>query len=106
MSAYGQDLTHLALPGIFTETAYAGVGFGLGFSVMQSPARRMFQLPSAAETGSASLGVSELRKLRLLQDENALLKRLVVVWSAKNPVLSAQLLELEPYGTMSACRLC
>jgi CubicO group peptidase (beta-lactamase class C family) len=24
---------------MFTETAYAGVGFGLGFSVMQSPAR-------------------------------------------------------------------
>src|SRR5580765_4647728 len=35
----GQDLTNLALPGMFTETAYAGVGFGLGFSVMQSPAR-------------------------------------------------------------------
>ena len=35
----GQDLTYLALPGMFTETAYAGVGFGLGFSVMQSPAR-------------------------------------------------------------------
>jgi CubicO group peptidase (beta-lactamase class C family) len=35
----GQDLTDLAQPGMFTETAYAGVGFGLGFSVMQSPAR-------------------------------------------------------------------
>src|SRR4029434_8039994 len=35
----GQDLTNLALPGMFTETAYAGVGFGLGFSVMQSPPR-------------------------------------------------------------------
>jgi CubicO group peptidase (beta-lactamase class C family) len=35
----GQDLTNLALPGMFTETAYAGVGFGLGFSVMQSPTR-------------------------------------------------------------------
>jgi CubicO group peptidase (beta-lactamase class C family) len=35
----GQDLTQLALAGRFTETAYAGVGFGLGFSVMQSPAR-------------------------------------------------------------------
>ena len=35
----GQDLTNLALPGMFTETGYAGVGFGLGFSVMQSPAR-------------------------------------------------------------------
>ena len=37
----GQDLTNLAQPGMFTETAYAGVGFGLGFSVMQSPARAM-----------------------------------------------------------------
>src|SRR6266566_4748583 len=37
--ADGQDLTTLALPGMFTETAYGGVGFGLGFSVMQSPAR-------------------------------------------------------------------
>jgi CubicO group peptidase (beta-lactamase class C family) len=35
----GQDLTNLALPGMFTETAYAGVGFGLGFSVTQSPVR-------------------------------------------------------------------
>ena len=35
----GQDLTELAQAGMFTETAYAGVGFGLGFSVMQSPAR-------------------------------------------------------------------
>jgi CubicO group peptidase (beta-lactamase class C family) len=35
----GHDLTQLALEGRFTETAYAGVGFGLGFSVMQSPAR-------------------------------------------------------------------
>ena len=35
----GQDLTQLAQAGVFTETAYAGVGFGLGFSVMQSPAR-------------------------------------------------------------------
>ena len=35
----GQDLTALAQAGMFTETAYAGVGFGLGFSVMQSPAR-------------------------------------------------------------------
>jgi len=35
----GQDLTDLAQAGVFTETAYAGVGFGLGFSVMQSPAR-------------------------------------------------------------------
>lgn len=35
----GQDLTQLAQAGMFTETAYAGVGFGLGFSVMQSPVR-------------------------------------------------------------------
>src|SRR5262245_17811446 len=35
----GQDLTQLAEAGMFTETAYAGVGFGLGFSVMQSPPR-------------------------------------------------------------------
>ena len=35
----GQDLTALAQAGMFTETAYAGVGFGLGFSVMRSPAR-------------------------------------------------------------------
>ena len=35
----GQDLTKLALPGMFTETAYGGVGFGLGFSVMLSPTR-------------------------------------------------------------------
>jgi CubicO group peptidase (beta-lactamase class C family) len=34
-----QDLAQLAQAGMFTETAYAGVGFGLGFSVMQSPAR-------------------------------------------------------------------
>ncbi|MBM3225767.1 MAG: beta-lactamase family protein [Candidatus Tectomicrobia bacterium] len=35
----GQDLTQLAQAGAFTETAYAGVGFGLGFSVMLDPAR-------------------------------------------------------------------
>jgi CubicO group peptidase (beta-lactamase class C family) len=35
----GQELTQLAQAGMFTETAYAGVGFGLGFSVMQSPSR-------------------------------------------------------------------
>jgi CubicO group peptidase (beta-lactamase class C family) len=34
-----QDLTELAQAGMFTETAYGGVGFGLGFSVMQSAAR-------------------------------------------------------------------
>jgi CubicO group peptidase (beta-lactamase class C family) len=37
----GQDLTNLAFPGMFSETGYYGVGFGLGFSVMQSPARAM-----------------------------------------------------------------
>jgi CubicO group peptidase (beta-lactamase class C family) len=35
----GADLTELAAGGAFTETPYAGVGFGLGFSVNQSPAR-------------------------------------------------------------------
>jgi CubicO group peptidase (beta-lactamase class C family) len=35
----GQDVSQLALPGSFTETPYAGLGFGLGFSVVQSPAR-------------------------------------------------------------------
>lgn len=35
----GQDLTTLAQAGMFTETAYTGVGFGLGFSVMLDPAR-------------------------------------------------------------------
>jgi CubicO group peptidase (beta-lactamase class C family) len=35
----GQELTQLAQAGMFTETPYAGMGFGLGFSVMQSPAR-------------------------------------------------------------------
>lgn len=35
----GRDLTHMAQAGRFTETAYAGVGFGLGFSVLQSPVR-------------------------------------------------------------------
>src|SRR5215813_3653436 len=35
----GRDIAELALPGSFTDTPYAGVGFGLGFSVMQSPAR-------------------------------------------------------------------
>ena len=34
-----QELSQLALGGMFTETPYAGVGFGLGFSVMLSPAR-------------------------------------------------------------------
>lgn len=34
-----QDLTQLAQPGMFTEVAYSGVGFGLGFSVMQDPSR-------------------------------------------------------------------
>lgn len=34
----GQDLTDLAF-GSFSETTYAGVGFGLGFSVMVDPAK-------------------------------------------------------------------
>jgi CubicO group peptidase (beta-lactamase class C family) len=33
------DIAQLALPGSFTELPYAGLGFGLGFSVVQSPAR-------------------------------------------------------------------
>lgn len=35
----GQDLSQLAQAGMFTETAYAGVGFGLGCSVMLDPTR-------------------------------------------------------------------
>lgn len=35
----GRELTELAQAGMFTETAYGGMGFGLGFSIMQSPAR-------------------------------------------------------------------
>ena len=35
----GRPRRSSAAPGSFTETPYAGVGFGLGFSVMQSPAR-------------------------------------------------------------------
>ena len=35
----GAELTELAMAGAFTEVPYAGMGFGLGFSVMQSPAR-------------------------------------------------------------------
>jgi CubicO group peptidase (beta-lactamase class C family) len=35
----GGEIAQLALPGTFTDVPYAGVGFGLGFSVMQSPAR-------------------------------------------------------------------
>lgn len=35
----GQELTDLAQAGAFAETPYAGMGFGLGFSVLQSPAR-------------------------------------------------------------------
>jgi len=33
------EVAQLSLPGSFTDIPYAGVGFGLGFSVMQSPAR-------------------------------------------------------------------
>jgi len=39
----GRDLSTVALGGQFTETAYAGMGFGLGFSVMLDPAR--YQVP-------------------------------------------------------------
>jgi len=35
----GGDLTQLAFPGRFTETPFAGNGFGLGFSVMLDPSR-------------------------------------------------------------------
>ncbi|ETX05302.1 MAG: beta-lactamase [Candidatus Entotheonella gemina] len=35
----GQDIMELAPPGMFSEVAYNGVGFGLGFSVMQDPTR-------------------------------------------------------------------
>src|SRR5262245_35765371 len=35
----GQDIASLALPGMFTAVPYTGMGFGLGFSVVQSPAR-------------------------------------------------------------------
>jgi CubicO group peptidase (beta-lactamase class C family) len=41
----GQDLTQLARGGQFTETPYAGVGFGLGFSVMLDPTRA--QIPGS-----------------------------------------------------------
>jgi CubicO group peptidase (beta-lactamase class C family) len=39
----GQDLTHLDQSGQFTETAFSGVGFGLGFAVLLDPTRT--QLP-------------------------------------------------------------
>jgi CubicO group peptidase (beta-lactamase class C family) len=35
----GQDLPRLALPGLFTDTAYMGVGFGLGFAILLDPVR-------------------------------------------------------------------
>jgi CubicO group peptidase (beta-lactamase class C family) len=35
----GQELTQLAQAGMFTETAYAGMGFGLGFSITLDPTR-------------------------------------------------------------------
>jgi CubicO group peptidase (beta-lactamase class C family) len=34
-----QDLSALALPGMFTQAPYVGFGFGLGVAVLQSPAR-------------------------------------------------------------------
>jgi CubicO group peptidase (beta-lactamase class C family) len=33
------EISELALPGSFTDLPYAGLGFGLGFSVVKSPAR-------------------------------------------------------------------
>ena len=47
----GADLTELAAGGMFTETAYDGVGFGLGFSVTQSPARAQVPAPGRARLG-------------------------------------------------------
>ncbi|MEM7016414.1 MAG: serine hydrolase domain-containing protein [Pseudomonadota bacterium] len=35
----GGDLSNLAKAGMFSETGYAGMGFGLGFSVMMDPAK-------------------------------------------------------------------
>ncbi len=35
----GRDLADLAPPGVFSEVAYQGVGFGLGFAVVTDPAR-------------------------------------------------------------------
>jgi CubicO group peptidase (beta-lactamase class C family) len=50
-----QDIAQLALPGTFTETPYAGLGFGLGFSVVQSPARaHMPGSPGAYAWGGAA----------------------------------------------------
>ncbi|HEX2440620.1 MAG TPA: serine hydrolase domain-containing protein [Methylomirabilota bacterium] len=42
----GQDVAQLALPGRFADAPFHGLGFGLGFSVVQSPARA--QVPGSA----------------------------------------------------------
>jgi len=52
----GQDVAQLALPGRFADAPFYGVGFGLGFSVVQSPA--LAQVPGSvgayAWSGAAS----------------------------------------------------
>jgi CubicO group peptidase (beta-lactamase class C family) len=52
----GQDIAQLALPGRFAAPPFEGLGFGLGFSVVQSPARA--QVPGSvgayAWSGAAS----------------------------------------------------
>jgi CubicO group peptidase (beta-lactamase class C family) len=51
----GQDLTQLAQAGRCTETAYAGVGFGLGFSVMLDPTRtQILDTPGEYAWGGAA----------------------------------------------------
>jgi CubicO group peptidase (beta-lactamase class C family) len=35
----GKDLADLAPPGMFSEAAYQGLGFGLGFAMVTDPAR-------------------------------------------------------------------
>jgi len=61
----GHDLTQLAQPGMFTETADAGVGFGLGFSVMQSPARaQVLGTPGEYAWGGAASTASGSTRMR------------------------------------------
>ncbi len=51
----GQELTQLAQASMFTESAYAGCGVGLDFSVMQSPARaRILGTPGEYAWGGAA----------------------------------------------------
>src|SRR5262245_28884171 len=51
----GQEVADLAPPGIFTETGFAGVGFGLGFSVVQSSVRaHILGTPGAYAWGGAA----------------------------------------------------